>query len=172
MQYLKERYPNMCKWAKDCWQTDTNPILQSSHEKKTMKMKGQLQCCHWHELWCYFISKLVQLYVTPKQASWELEGPQRLLPQFQSEHLEHAHTSLSPPTMCKPLGSHMVGWKDPVHPDPPTVIGWTIAGRVHWTARKVKKTIICLEEHGCHIPPEGCNILFVHVTWSELDDNA
>jgi hypothetical protein len=40
MQYLEERYPNMCKWAKDCWQTDTNPILQSFHEIKTTKMKG------------------------------------------------------------------------------------------------------------------------------------
>ena len=33
------------------------------------------------------------LYVIPKQALWELEDPQRLLPPFGGEHLEQAWTS-------------------------------------------------------------------------------
>ena len=35
----------------------------------------------------------VGLYVIPKQALREIEGPQRLLPSFEGEHLEQARTS-------------------------------------------------------------------------------
>jgi hypothetical protein len=39
----------------------------------------------------------------------------------------------------EPLGFYMVGYKYPVHPDIPTMIRWTIDGRVHRksSARKV-----------------------------------
>ena len=31
----------------------------------------------------------------------------------------------------KVLGSHMIGWRYPIHPNTPTMIGWIIGGRVH-----------------------------------------
>jgi hypothetical protein len=40
----------------------------------------------------------------------------------------------------KPLGFHMVGWKYPVHPDTPTMIGWSIGGRGHWKSGPRKAT--------------------------------
>jgi hypothetical protein len=34
----------------------------------------------------------------------------------------------------KPIGSRMVDWKCMVHPDAPTMIGWTVGVKVHWKA--------------------------------------
>ena len=69
--------------------------------------------------------------VIPKRAFQELEGFERLLSPFEGEHLEWTQTSESvaifPKGKC--LGSHVVGWKYPVHLDNPTTIGWTIGGR-------------------------------------------
>ena len=62
-------------------------------------------------------------------------------PPFEDGHLEHARTSRSAPISPKgkPLGSHMVGWNYPIHPDTPTMIGWIIGVRVDQksSARKV-----------------------------------
>ena len=60
----------------------------------------------------------LSLYVILKMATWELEGPQRLLPPFKGEHLEWVRTSWLAPIfpIGKPLGSQMIGWKFPVSP--------------------------------------------------------
>jgi len=58
----------------------------------------------------------------------KLGGSWRILPPFKGEHLEWAQTSqpyLSFPR-GKPLVSHMVGRRHPVHPNTPNMIGWTI----------------------------------------------
>ena len=93
-----------------------------------------------------WIMVLVHLWVglslrIPQHASWELEGPSRLLPPFKGEHLERcgqADLHLFAPK-GKPLRSHVIRWKYAVHLDTPTMIGWTIGGRVHQksSARKV-----------------------------------
>ena len=65
-------------------------------------------------------------------------------PPFEGKHLEHARTSRSAPISPKgkPLGSHMVGWKYPVHPDTHTMIVWTISVKVDRksSARKITQS--------------------------------
>ena len=70
------------------------------------------------------------LHVIPKRAIQKLEATQRLLPPFKGEHLEQAQRSWQAPCnpKGKPLSSHMVGGKYPVHLDTPTMIGWTHVG--------------------------------------------
>ena len=69
----------------------------------------------------------------PETGITRVRGPWRLLPPFTGEHLARAQISWFAPISLKgkPLGSHMVGWKYLVHPDTPTMIGWTMCGRVH-----------------------------------------
>ena len=70
----------------------------------------------------------------PETGIMRIRGHLKLLPPpFKGEHLNgcrQANLHLSP-LKRKPLGSHMVGYKYPVHLDTPTMIGWTIGGRVH-----------------------------------------
>ena len=51
----------------------------------------------------------------------------RLLPPCKGEHLEHERTSWHGPISPKgkPLDTHMLGWKNLIHPNTPTMIGWT-----------------------------------------------
>ena len=61
---------------------------------------------------------------------------------FEGKHLEWAWTSNTTTSISsdgKPLGSHTVGWKYPIHLNTPTMIGFIIGGRVHQksSARKV-----------------------------------
>ena len=71
----------------------------------------------------------------PETGIMSIRGRPKLLPPppFKGEHLNgrrQASVHLSP-LKRKPLGSHMVGYKHPIHLDTPTTIGWTIGGRVH-----------------------------------------
>lgn len=107
-------------------------IWYVSHQDDFVCMEKKIWCCHRRKLWCCFIQVGLNLYVISKRTSWELEGTQRLLPRFKSEHLEHARTSQPTPISPKgkPLGSHMVGWQYLAHPYTPTLIGSIIGGRV------------------------------------------
>ena len=73
----------------------------------------------------------LSLFVILIRALQEFEGPQRLLPPFKAEHLARARTSQPPISVASPRFPH--GWlKYLVHPDSPTIIGWTIGHRVQW----------------------------------------
>ena len=78
----------------------------------------------------------------PYWASQELEGPWRLMPPFKDDHLNghgQAGIQLSLPR-ASPWFPHG-WWKCLIHPDLvyPTMIGWTIGGRLHCksSARKL-----------------------------------
>lgn len=79
----------------------------------------------------------------PIKGITSIRRPWRLMSPFQGEHLEWTQTSQSvtifPKGKC--LGSHVVGWKYPVHLDTPTTIEWTIGSRVKCKSSAKKVTI-------------------------------
>ena len=76
------------------------------------------------------------LYGALKRALQELKGPsfQRCTPWTGMDKLANTYLPQE-----QYLHSHMIGWKYLIHADTPTIIGWTIGGRVHQkpSARKV-----------------------------------
>ena len=76
----------------------------------------------------------------PKTSMTKIRAPKDCWLPFQDFHLERAQTSQPAPISPKgkPLGSHMVGQQFPVHPDTPTMIGWTTGGRVHQKSSALK----------------------------------
>lgn len=42
------------------------------------------------------------------------------------------------PLRASPYVPDIVGWKSLVHPDAPTIIGWTMADKVHWKSSALK----------------------------------
>lgn len=74
--------------------------------------------------------KVRKLYVILRQALQEWENHYRLLHPFEGKQLEQTRPNRPAHVSPKgePLGSLMLGWKYTVHPDTPTMIGWTIIG--------------------------------------------
>ena len=90
---------------------------------------------------------VLSLYGTLKQALQELEGPsfQRWTPWTGMDKLANAYLPQE-----QALHSHMMGWKYLIHADNPTIIGWTIGGRVHQKSSAKKaihlRTILALRD--------------------------
>ena len=88
----------------------------------------------------------LSLYVTPKQALRELEGPQRLLSPFKGEHLVQARTSQLPLILPKgqaPRFPH--GWlKISSSPGYPIMTGVDHGGRVQWKSSAGRSLIQAL----------------------------
>ena len=76
----------------------------------------------------------LSLYVILKQTLREWEGPWPLVSPSEGEHLEWAWTIQMAPISLKGkfLGFPHFGCKYLVHVHAPTMIGWTICGRMHW----------------------------------------
>ena len=110
--------------------TNHQHLVKSQLPQHQKEKKGNHWCMLlpvWNMLLLHIWGSLT-LYVILKRALWELQGPQSLLPPFHGEHLEWLQRNPVSPK-GEPLGSHMLGWKYPVHQDTPTMIGWTIGGR-------------------------------------------
>ena len=111
------------------WRQDAS-YGQGNKKKEKRKMTMMLPPA-WIMVLLHFRAGL-SLCVIPKRALQEYEGPWRLPPPFEDEHLEQARTSqathISPKN--KPLGSQMVGWIYPIHPYNSTMNGYTVGDRV------------------------------------------
>ena len=107
----------------------------------------------------------LNLYVFLRQTSQGLAGPRTLLTPSKVNTLnKHRQANLHLIFLKgKPLCSHMIWWKNPVHPDTPIMIGWITSDRVHWKSSAWKvthpSTTPALTLHLCIIIPVIMNLL-------------
>ena len=95
------------------------------------KERKEIRCCHGMNYGVAFSSSCNKFVFNTEMGIMRIRAPPRLMPPFKVENLEWVQTSWLAliSHKGKPLRSHVVGWKYPVHLDNPTMNRWTIGCR-------------------------------------------